>query len=99
VRTHGGQLPRRWGLIDIGNPSVVISSLKPTAAADVALRIYESSGRPAPAVAIKLRAKVQSAHEANLMEDPGTPLSADGDTVRVDLGPFEIKTIRLRLGD
>ncbi len=33
------------------------------------------------------------------MDDPGTPLSAAGDTVRLDLGPFEIKTIRLRLGD
>ena len=99
VSTHSGALPRRWGLIDIGNPNVVVSSLKPTAGGDVALRIYESSGRPAPAVAIKFRAKVQRAHEANLMDDPGTPLSAAGDTVRLDLGPFEIKTIRLRLGD
>ena len=99
VSTHVGALPRRWGLIDIGNPNVVVSSLKPTAGGDVAVRIYESSGRPAPAVAIKFRAKVESAHESNLIEDPGTPLSAARDTVRLDLGPFEIKTIRLRLGD
>jgi alpha-mannosidase len=99
VSTHSGALPRRWGLFDIGNPNVVVSSLKPTAGGDVALRIYESSGRPAPAVAIKLRAKVESAHKSNLIEDPDTPLAADGDTVRLDLGPFEIKTIRLRLGD
>ena len=65
----------------------------------MALRVYESSGRPALAVSINFRAKVQSAHEANLMEDSGISLSAPGDTLRLDLGPFEIKTIRLRLGD
>jgi alpha-mannosidase len=96
---HSGALPKRWGLLDVSNPNVVVSSLKPSTGGDVALRIYEASGRPAPAVVIKLRARVQSAHEANLMEDPGTPLSTEGDVVRLDLGPFEIKTVKLRLGD
>ena len=64
---------------------------------DVALRVYEASGRPAAGVTIKLRAKVRSAREANLMEDAGADVKTEGNSVRFDLPPFEIKTIRLRL--
>ncbi len=97
VLLHPGALPNRWGLLDVSNPNVVVSSLKPTRDGDVALRIYEASGRPAAGVTIKLRARVLAAHEANLMEDQGAPLKTVDDGIRLDLGPFEIKTIRLRL--
>ena len=39
-----------------------------------------------------------SAREANLLEDAGADVKTEGNTVRLDLTPFEIKTIRLRLG-
>ena len=71
VSLHPGALPKRWGLLDVSDPNVVVSSLKPTRDGDMALRIYEASGRPAAGVAIKLRARVLAAHEANLMEDQG----------------------------
>ena len=32
------------------------------------------------------------------MEDTGAEMKTDGESVRFDLQPFEIKTIRLRLG-
>ena len=67
-------MPKRWGLLEVSNPHVVVSALKPTRDGDMALRIYEASGRPAPGVAIKLNARIQSAHEANLIEDVGAPL-------------------------
>ena len=45
-----------------------------------------------------LNAKVLGAREANLMEDAGAEIKTEGDSVRFDLHPFEIKTIKLRLG-
>ncbi|MFV1964885.1 MAG: glycosyl hydrolase-related protein [Pirellulaceae bacterium] len=61
------------------------------------LRVYEAIGKPAPGVKIKFQAKVTSAHEANLMEDPGRKLEAPGDFLSFDLAPFEIKTFLLQL--
>ena len=47
---------------------------------------------------VKLRAKVISARTANLLEDPEGELNVEDNTVSCDLGPFQIKTVRLRLG-
>jgi alpha-mannosidase len=98
VLPHEGSLPKRWGLVDVSSPDVVVSSLKPSRENDVALRVYEASGRPATGVTLNLSTKVLGAQEANLMEDPGKEISTPTDhSVRFDLHPFEIKTIRLRL--
>jgi alpha-mannosidase len=99
VLAHGGSLPNRWGFLEVSNPEVVVSSLKPTRNGEVALRVYEAAGRPAAGVTIKIRATVLSATDANLLEDAGAQVKTEADAVRVDLGPFEIKTIRLRLGN
>jgi alpha-mannosidase len=95
---HSGSHPKRWGLVDVSSADVVVSSLKPSRGDGVALRVYEASGRPAAGVSIKLSAKVLSAREANLMEDPGAEIKPDGNAILFDLHPFEIKTILLRLG-
>jgi alpha-mannosidase len=97
VLPHSGRLPKRWGFLEVSNPNVVVSSLKPTKQGDVALRVYEASGRPAAGIVIKLNAKAQSAREANLVEDAGGDLKVERDSLRIDLQPFEIRTIRIRL--
>jgi alpha-mannosidase len=96
VLPHAGSLPGRWGLIEVSDPNVVISSLKPSRAGDVALRVYEASGRPAAGVTIKLNSKLNSAREANLLEDEETAAKVEAGSLRIDLRPFEIKTIRLK---
>jgi alpha-mannosidase len=98
VLPHAGSMPKRWGLLEISNPNVVVSSLKPTHGRDVALRVYEASGRPAARVTVKFRAKVEFSLEANLLEEPGRDLEVKDDTVQFDLHPYEIKTIRVFLG-
>jgi alpha-mannosidase len=98
VLPHEGSLPKSWGLVEVSSPDVVVSSMKPSREGDIALRIYEASGRAAKGVTIKLGAKILSAREANLMEDAGDVIKAVGDSLQFDLRPFEIKTIRLRLG-
>ncbi len=82
----------------MSNPNVVVSSLKPSKDGELVLRIYEAAGQPARGVTVKLAAAVQSAREANLMEDPGATIETAGDAIKFDLTPFEIKTVRLRLG-
>jgi alpha-mannosidase len=61
----------------------------------VALRIYESAGKPAHGVAIKLNSKIKGVRETNLLEDDGETIKTDGQYFTVDLGPFEIKTLRM----
>ena len=46
---------------------------------------------------MKLRVKVISAEESNLLEDAGRKLSVSSDTLEFDLGAYEIKTFKLRL--
>jgi len=45
---------------------------------------------------VKLRVKVISAEESNLLEDAGRELSVSSDTLEFDLGAYEIKTFKLR---
>jgi alpha-mannosidase len=63
----------------------------------VMLRIYEASGKPANGVEIKFHVPVSSASETNLLGDEVRPLPAANGTLRVDLRPFEIKTLKLKL--
>ncbi len=98
VLPHDGSMPKSWGLVEVSSPDVVVSSLKPSREGDVAIRVYEASGRAASGVTVKFSARILAAREANLMEDAGAEIKAEGDSVKFDLHPFEIKTIRLRLG-
>jgi alpha-mannosidase len=93
---HDGVLPGKWGLVEISPANVVLSAFKPAADGTAVLRVYEASGKATTGATLKLFARVKSAQTANLMEDPGTELKAQNNTVRFDLHPFEIKTFKLR---
>ena len=92
-----GILPKRWGLLEVSHPNVVVSALKPGRDGSAILRLYEAEGRAAAAVKIKLHARIKSAYEANLMEDSGRRLAVSNDTLEFAMGPFEIKTFKLQL--
>jgi alpha-mannosidase len=93
---HGGRLPRRWGLVEVSPPTVVVSALKAGEDGGVILRMYEAAGEPA-AGKVAVNAEVASAEEVNLLEDAGKALTVAGNSVSLPLGSFEIKTIKLRL--
>jgi alpha-mannosidase len=94
---HAGSLPTRWGLLDVSESNVMVSSLKPTRGGGVALRVYEATGRATPGVVVKLQATIATAHEVNLLEHPGRALALADNSVRFDLRPFEIKTVVFQL--
>jgi alpha-mannosidase len=94
---HPGRLPGRWGLLEISRANVVLTALKPGPGQTTVLRVYEAEGESSPGVTIRFKAGITDACEANLLEDSGRPLKIEKNTVRFDLHPFEIKTIKLRL--
>jgi len=94
---HPGPLPKRWGLLEVSHPNVLVTTLKPGNNKTTIVRLYESSGKATPNVTIKLRSKLSSAEESNLIEEDGRRLSASNDTLQLNLGAYEIKTFKLRL--
>ncbi len=98
VAAHAGTLPKRWGLLEVSTPNVVVSTLKPGPDGSAVLRVYEASGKSTPGVKISLHAQVDSASEANLIEQPGAKLNVQDNALQFDLGAFQIKTFELRLG-
>ncbi len=94
---HMGDLPARWGWLEISAPNVNVSALKPGRDGSVILRVYEAAGRATSGVSVKLQAHLVSVNEANLMEDSGREIVPEQDTFKFDLHPYEIKTFKLRL--
>ncbi|MBW7938516.1 MAG: hypothetical protein H3C63_06825, partial [Candidatus Omnitrophica bacterium] len=60
-------------------------------------RLYESQGSRGP-VKIAFGFPVLEVSECNLMEEAGQPLKVAKNAVRLDMGPFEIKTLKIRNG-
>ncbi len=97
VARHAGTLPRRWGLIEVSQPNVVISALKMGDEGSVILRVYEAAGKPTSGMKIKLPHRALSASEVNLIEQPIQKLDLQSDSLSFDLRPYEIKTFRFEL--
>lgn len=97
VAPHAGDLPPSRALVEVSAPNVVASSLKPARDGRIALRLYESAGRPA-STTVKLSADLAEASEADLLETEGKALDLADGAFRVELTPYQIKTIVLRAG-
>jgi len=57
--SHPGDLPARWGLLEISHPNIVVSALKQDEKGGLILRAYEAAGQPAENVEIKFFNGVQ----------------------------------------
>jgi alpha-mannosidase len=97
VAAHEGPLKSGWGFLDLPADHIELSSLKPARGGGIALRVYESAGKPKFQRLLTLHAMVPSAREANLLEDPGRLLQVEETGVRFGLHPFEIKTFLFQL--
>jgi alpha-mannosidase len=97
VAPHPGSLPASWGMVEVSDPNVVVTSFQPDDKGNASLRFYEATGKAARSVRIQLRASVASATETNLLGDAKGKVSVRDNSVVVDLHPFEIKTIAFKL--
>lgn len=94
---HAGVLSKRWGLLEVSNPHLVVSALKPGRDGSLILRLYEATGNAASGVRVKLSVGLTSVSEVNLMEDELKPVPAEGNGFQFDARGFEIKTFKLKI--
>ncbi|GLQ56247.1 alpha-mannosidase [Devosia nitrariae] len=78
-------------------PTVTIETVKKAEKSDaLVLRVFEHANRRANPT-IRFGMPVKSARLVNLMEEGGTPLEVEDNTVRLALRPFEIATVMVEL--
>ena len=94
--SHAGDLPPRWGFLDISQRNVVVSSLTQGDDDGVLLRLYEAEGQAAQGLEVTLAGKVTSAAEVDFLGDHLCAVEPRDGTVPLDFRPFEIKTLRIR---
>jgi alpha-mannosidase len=105
---HGGPLPATTSFVSVEPTSAVATVLKPAGeplsrmadpamdpAAGIALRIYESSGRPTQA-SVRFFRPLSDTALTNALEEDRRPIRASGDRVAIDLEPFSIATLHAR---
>lgn len=95
--THPGELPAQWGMLEIAPGNVVVSAVKLSKDSSTVVRVYEAEGRQVAGAELRLIPGLLEAQEADLLEDGQRGLSGEEGIIRFDLGPFEIKTFKLRL--
>ncbi len=94
---HAGRMPSRWGWMELSSPALVISAVTPMQDGRVAVRLYEATGHSVSRAQLRVHARVEDAEETNLLGDHVRPLPLEADTICFDMGPWEIKTIVLKL--
>lgn len=89
-----------FSLLSVDRSNIIVEAVKKAEDSDdMILRLYESHGSSCSAV-MHLSGKYEAVFEADLMEEEQKSVHCfveDGDTlVKVDFGPFEIKTLKVR---
>lgn len=97
VSAHRGELPARWGFLDVSHRNVVLSALKSAKTGSTVVRVYEAAGKATTHVSVTLHRDIEAVHAANLIEDEGKPLGTNTNVIDFDLRPFEIKTLVVKL--
>jgi len=95
IQQQNGSLPSTHSFFGVEPSRVVVSALKKSEDNDDwILRVYESTGQPATAtIALPFAAKLVS--EVNLIEWEEKPLPITGQKLTVNLGAWEVKTIKI----
>lgn len=94
---HAGALPPEHSFLEPQSDNVIVTAVKKSEDDNsMIFRFYEWAGK---ATEIKLRVpgRIEQASDADLMERSTARLKFSGDTVSVPTGPFEIKTVRVKL--
>jgi alpha-mannosidase len=94
---HAGVLSKRWGLLEVSNPNLVVSALKPGRDGNLILRLYEATGSATSGARVKLAPGLTSVSEVNLMEDDLKPIPIRTDSFQFDVRVYEIKTFKLKI--
>lgn len=101
VRTltpHPGPAKKEMSLLNVEAPNVIVEAVKMAEGrGDLIIRLYESEHR-GTRTRLHLNAQAHSVVETNLLEQDVRPLELEGQSVRLEFRPFEIKTLRVAFG-
>ncbi len=98
AKKRKGTLSAVHSWVQCDAPNVVIEALKKAEKGkELILRLYESQGSRGIAN-ISFGFPVEKAWECNLMEEGDKPLRVARNSVRLEVSPFEIRTVKLRVG-
>jgi len=90
-----GALPPAASFLQIDAPNVIIEAVKKAEDSDAAIiRMYEAHGASARAT-LRFGFPVETVEEVNLMEQGPRALRMGRGGVKLEFGPFEIKTLRV----
>jgi alpha-mannosidase len=97
MEKHDGDLKDEFSFLGLQQDNVVLTALKKAEHSDELIaRFYEWSGKETD-VRLQFSAEVDSAAEANLMENNAGTVGVQGKVVTVHTKPYEIKTVRVHL--
>jgi alpha-mannosidase len=103
VRTdaHQGSLPAEASFISLDSETSYIGSVKRAEDDnDLVVRLIEAAGRGGSAtVRLGLGLKVSRAVETDLLELNPEPVDFKGKGVKLDIGPYQIRTLKIRIAD
>lgn len=87
-------------LFSLNATNIVIEAVKPAedGSGDVIVRLYEAK-RMATGCTLVVGLPVKFTSETDMMEENGTPLPSAYGKIALEFRPFEIKTVRLKLGN
>jgi alpha-mannosidase len=94
--SHAGTLPASQSLLSIDAPSVILSAMKKAEDDDsLVLRLY-AAGQNVGETTLMLPRTATEAAETDLMERTTAPLAAQGNKLRLNFKPYEIKTVKIK---
>ena len=94
--SHAGSLPATKSFVSLDAPSVILAAMKKAEDdASLVLRLY-AAGQSVGETTLTLPRAVTEAAETDLMERTTAPLTAQGDKIRLQFKPYEIKTVKVR---
>jgi alpha-mannosidase len=95
--TPDGMLPAESGIVSVEGVELALGSLKMAEEGDgVILRLYEPRGARGESL-LRFAYGVESAERVNLLEEVEGALEVRDGTVRLEVRPFEVVTLRLEL--
>jgi alpha-mannosidase len=94
---HSGQAAQEMSFLELESPNVIVEAVKMAeGGGDLIIRLYESEHRYTR-TRLHLNARVRSVVETDLLEEGVRALELDGQSVALELKPFEIKTLRVAI--
>ncbi|HUT52409.1 MAG TPA: glycoside hydrolase family 38 C-terminal domain-containing protein [bacterium] len=96
---HKGKLPEEASFVSVDSEQIYLGAMKRAEDDDdLVLRLVEATGKPGTGtVKFGEGATIESAATTDLLELNPEPLSASGSSLTVDVGAYEIKTVKVKV--